>query len=97
MVKLLLFCFRVTNSKLRNKKIHFELLTRLVNFYIFTFELGLGLGSNKIDIITEKAPKMSGVLRGNYCETCRNIPQKTRMKKFTKKNSLTKQMLFRNV
>ena len=45
----------------------------------------------------EKIPKMSGVLRGNCCETCRNIPQKTPMNGFTKKNSLTRQMLFRNV
>ena len=45
----------------------------------------------------EKIPKMSGVLRGNCCETCRNIPQKAPMKKFTMKNSLTRQMLFRNV
>ena len=34
----------------------------------------------------KKIPKMSG-----------NIQQKTPMKKFTKKNSLTRQMLFRNV
>ena len=25
----------------------------------------------------EKIPKMSGVLRGNSCETCCNMPQKT--------------------
>ena len=42
-------------------------------------------------------PKMSGVLRGNCCETCRNIFQKTPMNGFTKKNSLTRQMLFLNV
>ena len=24
----------------------------------------------------EKISKISGVLRGNWCETCRNIPQK---------------------
>ena len=28
----------------------------------------------------QKIPKMSGVLRGNCCETCRNIPQKTPLK-----------------
>ena len=44
----------------------------------------------------EKIPKMSGILRGNFCETCRNIPLKTPMKEFTKKNSLTRQMLFQN-
>ena len=33
---------------------------------------------------------MSGPLRGNYCESCRNIPQKTPIKEFTKKNSLTR-------
>ena len=47
----------------------------------------------------EKIPKISGVLRGNCCEACRNIPKKTQqqpMKKFTNKNSLTRQMLFRN-
>ena len=33
---------------------------------------------------------MSGVLRGNCCETCRNIFLKTPMKQFTKKNSLTR-------
>ena len=41
----------------------------------------------------EKIPKMSGVLRGNCCETCRNIPQKTHMNGFIKKNSLTRQIL----
>ena len=45
----------------------------------------------------EKIPKMSVVLRGNCCETCRNIPQKTSMKKFTRKNSLTRQMHFSEV
>ena len=45
----------------------------------------------------EKIPKMSRVLRGNGCETCRNIPDKTTMTEFTKKNSLTRKMLFRNV
>ena len=30
---------RVTNSKSKNKKLHFELLTRRFNFYFFTFEL----------------------------------------------------------
>ena len=32
MVKLLIFRFRITNSKLKNKKFHFELLTRWVHF-----------------------------------------------------------------
>ena len=45
----------------------------------------------------KKIPNMSGVLRGNSCETCRNIPQKVPMNGFTKKNSLTRQMLFQNV
>ena len=40
--------------------------------------------------------KMSGILGGNYFETYRNIPQKTPMNGFAKKNSLTRQMLFRN-
>ena len=31
MVKLLFFRFRVTNSMLKNKKIHFELLTLLIS------------------------------------------------------------------
>ena len=39
MVKLLFFRFRVTQSKLKNKKIHFDLLTRWVHFYFLTFEL----------------------------------------------------------
>ena len=30
---------RVTNSKSKNKKLHFELLTRRFNFYFSTFEL----------------------------------------------------------
>ena len=30
---------QVTNSKSRNKKIHFELLTQRLNFFCFTFEL----------------------------------------------------------
>ena len=38
----------------------------------------------------KKKPNMSGVLRGNFCETCRNVPQKTPMNRFTKKNSLTR-------
>ena len=33
MIKLLFFHFRVTNSKLKDKKIHFELLTRWVHFF----------------------------------------------------------------
>ena len=40
---------------------------------------------------------MSNVLRGNCRETGRNIPQKTPMDEFTKKNSLTRQMLFWNI
>ena len=44
----------------------------------------------------KKIPKMSGVLRGNCCEICRNIPQKTPMNGCTNKNSLTRQMLFGN-
>ena len=39
MVKLLFFRFRVTQSRLKNKKIHFDLLTRWVHFYFLTFEL----------------------------------------------------------
>ena len=31
MVKLLFFRFRVTNSRLKNEKFHFELLTRWLN------------------------------------------------------------------
>ena len=38
-VKLLLFCFRVTKSRLVNKKFHFEFLTRWVNFCFLTFKL----------------------------------------------------------
>ena len=37
---------------------------------------------------------MGGVLQGNCCETCRNIHQKIPIKEFTKKNTLTRQMLF---
>ena len=33
------FFFRVTNSTLYNVKLNFELLTRSINFYFFTFEL----------------------------------------------------------
>ena len=40
---------------------------------------------------------MSGVLGGKCCETCRNIPQKTPMKKFTMKNSLIRQKTFWNL
>ena len=39
----------------------------------------------------KQIPKMSAILRGNYRETCRNIPQKTPMNGFTKENSLTRQ------
>ena len=34
-----LFHFRVTNSKLKNKNLHFELLTRWLNFYFFRFRV----------------------------------------------------------
>ena len=37
----------------------------------------------------KKTPKITDVLRGNYCETCRNIPQKTLMNGFNK-NSLAR-------
>ena len=40
----------------------------------------------------KQIPKMSGFLRGNSCETCHNIPQKTPMNGFIKKNFLTRQM-----
>ena len=33
----------------------------------------------------EKIPRMSGVLRGNCCETCLNIPQKSPINEFTEK------------
>ena len=36
MVKLLFFRFRVTNSKLRNKKMNFELLIQWVHFCFLT-------------------------------------------------------------
>ena len=36
MVKLLFFCFRVTNSRLKNKKFRLELLTRWVQSGSFT-------------------------------------------------------------
>ena len=42
----------------------------------------------------EELPKISDV---TVCETCRNIPQETPIKKFTGKNSLTREMLLRNV
>ena len=45
--------------------------------------------------IMKQIPKMSGILRGNCCETCRNIPRKTPTNVVSKKNSLTRQMLFR--
>ena len=38
-VELLFFYFRVTNSKLKNKKIHFQLLTRLLKFLYFNYEI----------------------------------------------------------
>ena len=37
---------------------------------------------------------MSGVLRRNRCETCRNILQKAPMKTFINKDSLRRPMLF---
>ena len=45
----------------------------------------------------EIIPKISGVLRGNCCESCRNIPSKIPMKEFTEKKVLTRQMHFGNV
>ena len=39
MVKLLFFLFRVTNARLKNKKLHFELLTQWMEFYFLAFEL----------------------------------------------------------
>ena len=39
---------------------------------------------------------MSGALRRNSCENCRNIPQKHQRNEFTKKNYLTRQMLFKS-
>ena len=33
---------------------------------------------------------MSGILQGNCSETCRNIPQNTRMNGFAKKNPLAR-------
>ena len=38
---------------------------------------------------------MSSIFTGKCCEACRNIPQKSRMKKFTEKNSLTGKCFFR--
>ena len=38
-VELLFFYFRVTNSKLKNKKIHFQLLTRWLNFLYFSCKI----------------------------------------------------------
>ena len=35
----LFLCFRVTNSKFKNKKFHLELLTQRLNFHFFAFEL----------------------------------------------------------
>ena len=45
----------------------------------------------------EKIPKIIDVLRGNCCETYRDIPQKTLMKEFTKKKFLTRKKLFQNM
>ena len=44
----------------------------------------------QIDSKMEKIPKMSRVLRGNCCETCRNIPQKEPMKKFYQQEFFSK-------
>ena len=41
MVKLLFFAFRVTNSRSKDKKFHFVLLTRLANSYIFLKKVAL--------------------------------------------------------
>ena len=38
-VELFLFHFRVSNSKFKNKKFHFELVTQWVHFYFLIFEL----------------------------------------------------------
>ena len=56
-----------------------------------------GAGGGGAIIRDSRAPKIGAVLRGNCCETCLDIPQKTTMNGFTKKNSLTRQKLFRNV
>ena len=53
--------------------------------------------SNKLTVQCKKIPKMSGALRDNICETCHNVPQKTLMNGFTRKNSLARQIIFRNV
>ena len=42
----------------------------------------------------QKIPKMSVVFRGNCCETCRNIPQKTPMNGLTKNNPLIRSYAF---
>ena len=39
MVRRLFFCFWVTNSRLKNKKFHYQLLTWWVHFYFLTFDL----------------------------------------------------------
>ena len=49
-VKLLCFCFRVTKSRLKNRKMHFELLTQWVHFYYF--------GVTKVKLINEKIPQI---------------------------------------
>ena len=41
------FHFQVTNSKFKNKELHFELLTRWLNFYFFALELLTGSSKNK--------------------------------------------------
>ena len=48
MVKLLFFHFQVTNLRLKNKKIHFELLAQWVNFYFFHFRV------TNVKLINEK-------------------------------------------
>ena len=55
-------------------------------------QIWLALTQFQFHNIMEKILKMSGVLRSNCCETCRNIPQKTPVKEFIKKNSLTRQI-----
>ena len=53
-------------------------LYNIRNLHLHNFtEVSLG---NKM----ENIPNMSGVLRGNCCKTCLNIPQKTLMKEFRK-------------
>ena len=46
--KLLIFYFRVTNSKLKNKKLHFELLTRRLNFFFHFWVTNWKLKNKKL-------------------------------------------------